>query len=111
MEVASLKHTYIAVLILVIAGGLAYFVFAFPDAATRRHRSAMERWPILASNGFQADPKEIEATFFDCFRKGDPAGPYESIFATASRKNVIPKLGSVEYVWSAGPNEADKYFL
>ena len=64
------------------------------------HAEAMAAWPALVESKFVREPKDVARTFVRCFRKGDPAAKYESLFIRA-KKMAYPNQREygVNYRW------------
>src|SRR5262249_1754121 len=85
----------------VLAGGIGigWYVHTAPEREARRHREAMERWPALVASGFPGKPRGVAETLRACFRVGDTADEYETLFATGFRLAGVQKWNMVQYNW------------
>jgi hypothetical protein len=81
----------------------------------KRHIEAMDHWPELVKNKFDAPKDEVLTTFMRCFKVGDPATKYTHLLATAEREQyqLIDGKVNVTYRWRwefFDPKEGERNF-
>lgn len=84
--------------------------------ADHEHRAAMQAWPELVRQRFQAPTRQLVATFYSCFKRGDAASLYSSILSSAQREDMEPLddgkgISVYRWYWNRGFNgEGDAFF-
>jgi hypothetical protein len=85
--------------VILVVAGTSFLEQNQPEPITPiSHEQAMERWLELVKNRFKGDRKEVARVFYQCFRKGDFASNYETLFATAG-KSEYPDSKTILYMW------------
>jgi hypothetical protein len=73
------------------------------QAEIQAQQRAMDCWRELVANGFKSEGQEIDSAVIEaaleaCFKVGDPASKYESLFAHAE-KRFTPDGVLISYYW------------